>query len=59
MAASEVNTVGDLTFHWPKKKKKKKKSGSLKGAVDLRNLITSLLTSLFKLLELLLELYSK
>ena len=60
MAASVVNTVGNLTFHWSKKKKKKKKmSGSLKRSVDLRNLITSFTTSLFKLLELLLKPYSK
>ena len=54
MAASVVNTIGNLTFHWSKKK-----SGSLKRPVDLRNLITSLITSLFKPLELLLEPYSK
>ena len=34
-------------------------SGSLERPVDLRNLITSLITSLFKSLELLLEPYSK
>ena len=55
MSASVVNTVGNLTFHWSKKKV----SGSLKQPADLRNLITSLLTSFFKPLELLLELYSK
>ena len=54
MVASAVNTVGNLTFHWSKKI-----SGSLKQPVDLRNLITSLITSLFKPLELLLEPYSK
>ena len=57
MAVSVVNTVGNLTFHWAKKKKKM--SGSLKRAVDFTNLITSLITSLFKLLEKLLEPYSK
>ena len=54
MAASVVNAVGNLTFHWSKKM-----SGSLKRPADLRNLITSLITSLFKLLELLLEPYNK
>ena len=54
MAASVVNTVGNLTFHWSKKM-----SGSLKRPIDLRNLITSLINSLFNLLELLLEPYSK
>ena len=53
MATSVVNTIGNLTFHWSIK------SGSLKRPVDLRNLITSLITSLFKPLELLLEPYSK
>ena len=54
MAASVVNTVENLTFHWSKKI-----SGSLKQPVDLRHLITSLITSLFKLVELLLEPYGK
>ena len=54
MAASVVNTAGNLTFHWSQKM-----SGSLKRPVDLRNLITSLINSLFRLLELLLEPYSK
>ena len=43
MTPSVVNTVGNLTFHWSKKM-----SGSLKRPIDLRNLITSLITSLFK-----------
>ena len=50
MAASVVNTVKNLTFHWSKKM-----SGSLKRPVDLRNVIANLITSLFKLLELLFE----
>ena len=54
MAASVENTVGKLMFHWSKKM-----SGLLKWPVDLRNLITRLITSLFRLLELLLEPYSK
>ena len=54
MAASVVNAVGNLTFPLSKKM-----SGSLERPVDLRNLITSLITSLFKSLELLLEPYSK
>ena len=37
----------------------KKMSGLLKRPVDLRNLITTLITSLFRLLELLLEPYRK
>ena len=41
------------------KKKKKKMSDSLKRPADFRNLITSLTTSLFKLLESLLEPCSK
>ena len=53
MAASVVNTVGILTFHWSKI------SGLLKQPVDLRNLITSLTAALSKLLELLVEPYSK
>ena len=54
MATSVVNTVENLTFHWSKKM-----SALLKRSVDLRNLIISLITSLFKLLELFLEPYSK
>ena len=54
MAASVVNTVGNLTFH-----RSKKMSCSLKRPVDLTNLITILITSLFRLLELLFEPYSK
>ena len=50
MAASVVNAVGNLTFPLSKKM-----SGSLERPVDLRNLITSLITSLFKSLELLLN----
>ena len=49
MATSVVNTIGALTFRWSKI------SGLLKRLVDLRNLITSLTISLFKLLELLVE----
>ena len=45
MAAFVVNTIGILTFHCSK----------IKRLVDLRNLITNLITSLFKLLELLVE----
>ena len=51
MAASVVNTINSIG--------QKKLSGSLKRPVDLKNLITSLITSLFKPLELLLEPYSK
>ena len=54
MAASVVNPVGNYRFHWSKKV-----SGFLKRPVDLRNLITSLITSLFKPLELFLEPCSK
>ena len=53
MAASAVNSVTNLTFH------RSKISDLLKRPVDLRNLITSLITSLFKLLELLVAQYSK
>ena len=54
MVTFVVNTVGNLKFHWSKKR-----SDPLKGPVNLRNLITSLITSLFKLLELFVEPYSK
>ena len=47
MGDSVINTVGDLTFHLSKI------------SCLLRNLITSLKTSLFKLLLLLIEPYSK
>ena len=53
MATFVVNTVGNLTFHWSKKMR-----DSLKQPIDIRNLIISLITFLFKLLELLLETYS-
>ena len=53
MVTFVVNTVGNLKFHWSKKR-----SDPLKGPVDLRNLITSLIT-LFKLFELFVEPYSK
>ena len=46
MVTFVVNTVGNLKFHWSKKR-----SDPLKGPVDSRNLI-SFITSLFKLLEL-------
>ena len=54
MAVSIVNTIGNLTFHLSKKM-----SDSLKRPADLRNLITSLITSLFKLLELLILILKK
>ena len=53
MADSVVNILEVLPFCWSKI------SGLLKRLVDLRSLITSLATSLFELLELFVELYSK
>ena len=53
MTASVINTAGILTLSLSKI------NGFLKRSVDLRNLITSLITPLFKLLELLVEPYSK
>ena len=53
MTASVINTAGILTLYLSKI------NGLLKRPVDLRNLITSLITPLFKLLELLVEPYSK